>query len=210
MDQLSSISPKEHWQQVYAARPEAELSWFESVPNISLDILLTPSVHRKSFILDVGGGTSRLVDALLDRSFTQLTVLDIADTALETSKQRLGERASRVRWIAADITQWQPDSLYSAWHDRAVFHFLTTEEQRRAYRAAMEKAVEPGGIVVIGTFALDGPERCSGLPVQRYSAKSLAAELGDAFRWTATRRIEHTTPAGNAQRFQYSRFIYEP
>ncbi len=210
MAQLSSISPKEHWQQVYAARREAELSWFESVPNISLDILLTPSLHRNSPVLDVGGGASRLVDALLDRGFTQLTVLDIADTALETSKQRLGERASGVRWVAADITQWQPDRLYSAWHDRAVFHFLTTEEKRRAYRAAMEKAVAPGGIVVIGTFALDGPERCSGLPVQRYSAKSLAAELGDAFRWTATRRTEHTTPAGNVQRFQYSRFVSEP
>lgn len=210
MAQMSSVSPKEHWQQVYAARREAELSWFESVPNISLDILLTPSLHRSSSILDVGGGTSRLVDALLDRGFTQLTVLDIADTALETSKQRLGERACGVCWIAADITKWQPDRFYSAWHDRAVFHFLTTEEKRRAYRAAMEKAVAPGGIVVIGTFALDGPERCSGLPVQRYSAKSLAAELGDAYRWTATRRTEHTTPAGNVQRFQYSRFVREP
>ena len=204
MEPASSI---EHWQRVYAARSEEELSWYEPVPGISLDLLLTPSLQKDAKILDVGGGASHLVDALLDRGFTQVSVLDIAESALEKSHSRLAEKASWVHWIVADITQWQSEKKYNAWHDRAVFHFLTTEQDRRAYRAAMENALLPGGIVVIGTFALDGPERCSGLPVQRYSPESLSAELGDAFRWTASRKVEHTTQAGKVQRFQFSRFV---
>ncbi len=150
---------------------------------------------------------ARLVDALLDRGFNRPAVLDISEAALEKSKLRLAGRASQVHWIVADIAQWEPNRQYSAWHDRAVFHFLTTEEQRLAYRSVLEKAVAPGGIVVVGTFALDGPERCSGLPVQRYSPESLAAELGPAFACTAVRYIDHATPAGKVQRFQFSRFV---
>jgi hypothetical protein len=146
------------------------------------------------------------VDVLLDRGFTQPAVLDISVAPLEKSKTRLASRAPLVRWVVADITSWEPDRQYGAWHDRAVFHFLTTEEQRRAYRSALEPAVISGGTVVIGTFALDGPERCSGLPVQRYSPESLAAELGPAFVCNAVRRIDHATPAGKVQRFQFSRF----
>ncbi len=196
----------EHWNQMYSTRQEQELSWFEETPAISLELLLTPRLDIQAPVLDVGGGTSRLVDALLDRGFTRPAVLDISTAALEESKRRLATRASQVRWIAADITTWEPDGQYSAWHDRAVFHFLTTEEQRLAYRAALKYAVAPGGTVVIGTFALDGPERCSGLPVQRYSPETLAAELGPAFACTAVRCIDHATPAGKVQRFQFSRF----
>ncbi|MHB1935714.1 MAG: class I SAM-dependent methyltransferase [Acidobacteriaceae bacterium] len=206
MDQVQS---SEHWQQIYSTRQEQELSWFEEAPGISLELLLTPQLSKDSPVLDVGGGASRLVDALLDRGFTQPTVLDISEAALEKSKLRLAGRASQVRWIHADITQWEPDRKYRAWHDRAVFHFLTTEEQRLAYRSVLEKAMVPGGIVVIGTFALDGPERCSGLPVQRYSPQSLAAELGRAFRPTTARMVDHVTPAGKTQRFQFSRFVRE-
>jgi len=197
----------EHWQHIYSTRQEQELSWFEEAPAISLELLLTLQLDKKAPILDVGGGASRLVDALLDRGFTQPAVLDISAAALEKSKKRLGSRASQVRWIVADITTWKPDREYSAWHDRAVFHFLTTQEQRLAYRSALQRAVAPGGTAVIGTFALDGPERCSGLPVQRYSAESLAAELGRAFACTAARYIDHATPAGKVQRFQFSRFV---
>jgi SAM-dependent methyltransferase len=206
---MDTIQSREHWQRMYSTRQEQELSWFEDAPGISLELLLTPTLTKDAPILDVGGGASRLVDALLDRGFTDLTVLDISETALEKSKLRLAARASQVRWIAADITTWEPDRAYRAWHDRAVFHFLTEEEQRRAYRSALEKTVIPGGIVVIGTFALDGPERCSGLPVRRYSPESLAAELGRAFRLTAVRMAEHGTPAGKVQRFQFSRFFRE-
>jgi len=203
---MDHFQAPEHWNQMYSTRREQELSWFEEAPAISLELLLTPELHKDLPVLDVGGGTSRLVDALLDRGFTQPSVLDISAAALEKSKRRLASRASQVRWIVADITTWEPDRQYSAWHDRAVFHFLTTEEQRLAYRSALEHAVAPGGAVVIGTFALDGPERCSGLPVRRYSPESLAAELGSAFACTAVRCIDHATPAGKVQRFQFSRF----
>lgn len=202
-------STREHWERIYSSHPDRELSWFEPVPSISLDLLLTPSLKKDAAILDVGGGSSRLPDALLDREFTNVTVLDIADSALQVSRARLGDRASRVRWIAADILDWEPDNPYNAWHDRAVFHFLLEEHARRAYVAAMERCLLPGSLVVIGTFSTLGPERCSGLPVQRYSAQSLAAELGDGFRWTATRKLEHTTPSGSMQHFQFSRFVRE-
>ncbi len=200
---------KEHWQRIYSTRQEHELSWFEDFPGISLELLLSPQLDFDAPVLDVGGGTSRLVDALLDRGFTSPTVLDISESALEKSKHRLAGRASQVRWITADITRWDPDRRYRAWHDRAVFHFLIAEEYRRAYRSVLEKAVTSGGVVVIGTFALDGPERCSGLEVRHYSPESLAAELGQAFRLTAARMAEHVTPAGKVQRFQFSRFVHE-
>lgn len=204
---MDEFQVREHWQQMYSTRQEQELSWFEEAPGVSLELLLTPQLDKDAPVLDVGGGASRLVDALLDRGFTQPTVLDISSTALEKSKRRLASRASQVHWIAADITQWEPDRAYRAWHDRAVFHFLVTEEQRLAYRSTLEKAVAPGGIVVIGTFTIDGPERCSGLPVQRYSPESLAAELGRTFTPTTVRMFDHVTPAGKMQRFQFSRFI---
>lgn len=203
---MNELHAREHWNQMYSTRQEQQLSWFEETPAISIELLLTPKLDIHAPVLDVGGGTSRLVDALLDRGFTQPAVLDISAAALEESKRRLVTRASQVRWIVADITTWEPDGQYSAWHDRAVFHFLTAEEQRLAYRAALEQAVVPGGVVVIGTFALDGPERCSGLPVRRYSPESLAAELGPAFACTAVRSTDHATPAGKVQRFQFSRF----
>ncbi|MGC1784062.1 MAG: class I SAM-dependent methyltransferase [Acidobacteriaceae bacterium] len=206
---MDDASSKEHWQQIHANRNEEELSWFEPEPSISLDLLLAPSLNKDMPVLDVGGGSSRLVDALLERGFTDITVLDIAEAALEKSQRRLGDRADKVHWIVADIAMWEPDRKYAAWHDRAVFHFLTAKRQRWGYRVAMENAVDSGGLVVIGTFSTLGPERCSGLPVQRYSALSLSEEIGDHFRWTATRKIEHRTPSGDMQHFQFSRFVRE-
>ncbi len=200
---------QEHWSRIYSDRPAEELSWFETEPLTSLDLLLVPSLKPDQPVVDIGGGASGIAAALLDRGFTQVTVLDIADAALEKARLRLGARADRGCWIEADITAWEPDRVYRAWHDRAVFHFLTSEAQRRAYRSALEAATSPGAIVVIGTFALSGPERCSGLPVERYSAERLADELGEKFRWTATRKVEHRTPAGQAQNFQFSRFVRE-
>ncbi len=204
---MDELQAREHWQQIYSTRQEQELTWFEEAPGVSLELLLTPQLDKDAPVLDAGGGAARLVDALLDRGFNRPAVLDISEAALEKSKLRLAGRASQVHWIVADITQWEPNRQYRAWHDRAVFHFLTTEEQRLAYRSVLERAVAPGGIVVVGTFALDGPERCSGLPVQRYSPESLAAELGPAFACTAVRYIDHPTPAGKVQRFQFSRFV---
>lgn len=198
------MDSKQHWDEVYAQKADDAVSWFQPRPQIALALIQTAGLDKSDPIIDVGGGASRLVDGLLAAGFTDVTVLDIAAAALQKSCARLGKDAERVQWIAADITRWQPERRYRLWHDRAVFHFLTTPTERLAYRRALGAALAPGGTAVIASFAPDGPERCSGLPVQRYSPETLAAELGVAFRLLDSRREEHLTPAGKVQRFQYS------
>ena len=198
---------KAHWENIYGSKAEAQVSWFQETATTSLELLHHPSVTRDSAIIDVGGGASRLADALLDRGHTDLTVLDLSGAALAAARKRLGARAAAVRWIEADITQWTPSTAYDAWHDRAVLHFLTEEADRAAYLRALRRGVKPGGLVVIASFALDGPEKCSNLPVQRYSPETLAALLGPEFKPLDSRTETHRTPGGNEQKFQFSRFI---
>jgi trans-aconitate methyltransferase len=195
-----------HWQGIYTSKGEAEVSWFQESPAISLEMIELAGASPATAIIDIGGGASRLADALLDRGFQAVSVLDLSAAALETAKARLGGRASQIEWIVADITAWEPTRSYDVWHDRAAFHFLTEERDRAAYVARLVKAVTPGGHAIIATFAPDGPERCSGLPVMRYDAESLAAVVGDAFTLVTSRRHEHTTPWGATQRFQFSLF----
>lgn len=196
----------QHWDGVYAKKAENEVSWFQQEPATSIEFICHCGGGPDVPIIDVGGGESRLADRLLDAGYTDLTVLDISDEALAHSGKRLADRGRMIDWIVASITEWKPARLYRLWHDRAVMHFLTEAEDRAAYVRALEAAVAPGGCVVISTFALDGPERCSGLPVVRYSAETLAAELGPQFRLVETVNDDHTTPFGTVQRFQYSRF----
>jgi 2-polyprenyl-3-methyl-5-hydroxy-6-metoxy-1,4-benzoquinol methylase len=158
-------------------------------------------------IIDVGGGASRLVDALLDQGFRQVTVLDISPEALACTRERLGELAKHVNWTAADVTRWTPPGAFDIWHDRAVFHFLVGAEERRAYKDTLATALPPGGQAIIGTFASNGPERCSGLPVARYEPEALATELGSAFRLVESTHEDHLTPRGKVQRFQFSRLV---
>jgi len=195
-----------HWRKIYADKAEDEVSWYQSSPAASLALIETAGLGPDCPIIDVGGGASRLVDILLERGYTDVAVLDIADTAIGQARNRLGPRAASVQWITADITAWKPEKPYDLWHDRAVFHFLTAKAERDAYRAVLENALAPGGQVIIGTFDLDGPEQCSGLPVVRYDAESLGRELGPAFRLAEHRREDHTTPAGVVQHFQFCRF----
>lgn len=195
-----------HWRQVYTGKGEQTLSWFEAVPQVSLDLIHATGVRPDAAIIDIGGGTSRLVDALLDEGLRDLTVLDISGESLEESKVRLGARGACVHWLAADVTTWQPERLYDLWHDRATLHFLSDAAEQAAYAERVMRAVRPGGHVIIATFAPDGPGRCSGLPVVRHDAASLAALLGPSFALIESRRHEHHTPAGAAQRFQFSRF----
>lgn len=204
---MSDADPRAHWQTVYATKGEGEVSWFQASPIISLEFIRATGAGRAASIIDIGGGVSRLVDALLDAGFTDLSVLDLADQALATSQARLGARAARVRWIAADVTTWNPPRIYDVWHDRAAFHFLTGPAERAAYAARVVKAVRPGGHVIIATFAPDGPERCSGLPVVRHDAGSLADMLGPAFTLVESRRHDHRTPTGIIQKFQFSSFV---
>jgi 2-polyprenyl-3-methyl-5-hydroxy-6-metoxy-1,4-benzoquinol methylase len=192
-----------HWQNVYKEKAENQVSWFQETPAISLELIR--AVHPKfdSAIIDIGGGASRLVDVLAREGYRDLTVLDISENAIAMAKARTDESAETVKWIVADVTQWQPTRLYDLWHDRAAFHFLTEAPDRTAYVECLASALRPGGHAIIGTFAMDGPERCSGLPVVRYDAARLAAALGPAFTLVEMRRDDHKTPWGNIQNFQF-------
>lgn len=195
-----------HWEDVYAAKRETAVSWYQSHPVKSLELIDVASPDRTASVIDVGGGASTLVDDLLARGFTDLTVLDIADTAIDRARQRLGNAAGKVRWIAADITQWRPDRTWDIWHDRAVFHFLTERGQQNTYVSTLAAATPPGATVIIATFALDGPEKCSGLPVQRYGPAELAERLGSSFAPVSSSREVHRTPSGAEQAFWYGVF----
>ena len=200
---------QKHWDGVYEERAEDELTWFEATPEVSLDLVRTYLKPGNAFI-DIGGGASRLVDALLEAGLGPLTVLDLSGASLTVSKQRLGPQSDHVTWIEADITTWNPDRDYAVWHDRAVFHFLTGAEDRAGYARALSDALRPGGIAIIATFADDGPEMCSGLPVMRYAPEALAQELDrllpGQFEKLGASRHMHITPKGNRQSFQYSVF----
>ncbi|WP_187435494.1 class I SAM-dependent methyltransferase [Bradyrhizobium cytisi] len=195
-----------HWQNVYATKGEAEVSWFQDNPAISLEMIRAASPNHDAAIIDIGGGASRLVDALLQDGQHNLAVLDLSANALDTAKKRIGAAASTVDWIVADVTAWRPAKIWDVWHDRAAFHFLTDPHDRAAYVERLRSAVVPGGHVIIATFAPDGPEKCSGLPVQRHDSTSLSAELGPEFELVETRNETHHTPWHSTQAFQFSRF----
>lgn len=195
-----------HWQNVYATKGEAEVSWFQASPAISLEMVRAACPDRVAAIIDIGGGASRLVDALLQDGYRNVAVLDLSANALDAAKVRIGGAASTVDWIVADATTWRPAKTWDVWHDRAAFHFLTDPLDRAAYVERLRSAVAPGGHVIIATFAPDGPEKCSGLPVQRHDSASLSAELGPEFELVETRSETHRTPWHSTQAFQFSRF----
>jgi len=195
-----------HWNRVYVTKAERDVSWFEPFPAISLEMLEAAGMTAATCVLDVGGGDSHLVDALVARGLDCLAVLDISGAALTRAKARLGSAAQTPIWIEADVTSAWSLKPMDIWHDRAVFHFLTTPGERARYKQHLLETLKPGGSAIVATFALDGPEQCSGLPVERYSPESLAQELGQAFELRDARAHVHTTPWGSAQSFQYSRF----
>jgi ubiquinone/menaquinone biosynthesis C-methylase UbiE len=203
---MSDISRKAHWENVYTTKREREVSWFQENPAPSLELIALAGLPADASIIDIGGGASRLVDALVDRNLRQITVLDLSAAALDVARERLGDRGAGVEWVAADFTTWEPSQTYDLWHDRAAFHFLTDASDRSAYVRHLKRAVRSGGHVIIGTFAPDGPERCSGLPVMRYDAGILGTVLGTDFELMDSRRHDHITPWGAVQRFQFSTF----
>jgi trans-aconitate methyltransferase len=196
----------EHWNRIYVERGESGVSWFDPDATSSLAVIDRLGLPPSAAVIDVGGGASRFVDGLMARGFSDLTVLDLSIAGLAIARARLGPAAERVRWLVADATRWSPDAAYEFWHDRAVFHFLTESGQRRAYVERLRQALAPGGYVMFETFAPDGPDRCSGLQVQRHDAASLAASLGEGFELLDQARREHVTPKGTIQRFQTSLF----
>jgi SAM-dependent methyltransferase len=203
---MQSEGRQAHWEGVYTKKGENELSWFQENPALSLQLIAQVGATPASAIIDIGGGASRLVDNLIERGFEDVTVLDLSEAALEAAKARLGGRAAQVHWIVADATVWEPLKAYDIWHDRAAFHFLTEDSDRAAYIARLERALKVGGHAIIATFALDGPERCSGLPVVRYDPASLGQTLGRAFQLVDTQRQIHATPWSSEQSFQFSVF----
>jgi SAM-dependent methyltransferase len=203
---MEAETRRAHWQNVYTSKDETEVSWFQENPAPSLELIAQLGADRQSAIIDIGGGASRLVDHLIDRGFEDVTVLDLSEAALEAAKARLGSRASRVTWIVADATSWEPSRSYDIWHDRAAFHFLTEEGDRLAYVTRLARALKIGGYAIIATFALDGPERCSGLPVVRYDPASLGKTLGPGFALVDARRHAHATPWASEQSFQFAVF----
>ena len=191
-----------HWDAAYE-RGANQVSWFEDEARTSLDLIARAAVAPDTPVIDVGGGASPLTAELLDLGHTDLTVLDISQAALDAARARLGSRAAQVGWIRSDLRAWRPARDYGLWHDRAVLHFLTDPGDQRHYAALVARALAAGGHAVIGTFALDGPERCSGLPVTRHSPESLAGLLGDDFETIVAQHHTHTTPGGSRQAFTW-------
>jgi SAM-dependent methyltransferase len=198
---------QEHWETVYRRRGPDEVSWHQENPSRSLQLIERTSVGLDAPIIDVGGGSSRLVDGLVARDYTKVTVLDLSATALAYAQERLGSRADTVNWIEADVTQVPFERSFAVWHDRAVFHFLVDPADRGHYVDRLEAAVRPGGHAILATFSLDGPEQCSGLPVQRYSAESMSLALGPGFEALSFEEEAHRTPSGVTQHFLYGHFV---
>jgi len=195
-----------HWDTVYGEKSEHDLSWHQDAADISVALIDRIGLPKSASVIDIGGGISRLPDALLAIGLHDLTVLDLSPVALKTAQNRLGRSGETITWVAADITSWHPERRYDLWHDRAVFHFLVDPSDRAAYLEALDQGVKQGGHVIIATFAPDGPEKCSGLPVVRYSSADLAKVLGDEFELLAHQPHEHKTPWGASQSFQFSLF----
>jgi Methyltransferase domain len=197
------------WDAAYAAGETAR-SWFQQRPQMSLRMLELAGVSAAASVIDVGGGASPLAAALLDRGFRDITVLDISAAGMAYAQRRLGGRAEHVQWLVADLRTWEPRRRYGVWHDRAVFHFLTAEQDRRRYLHALDAAIEPDAAAVFGCFAPDGPQQCSGLPVARYSPAELADQLGRQWKLISQAREEHLTPAGATQPFTWAALRKRP
>lgn len=205
---LALAELRDHWERLYTTRPESELSWHQDEPRLSLD-LISELAQPGSFVIDIGGGSSVLAGRLIERRFS-CAVLDISEAALNRAKESVGSNADQIQWIVSDVTAAPELGTVDLWHDRAVFHFLTNSDDRKRYLALAERTVRVGGHLIIAAFALDGPEKCSGLPVERYDGQKLAAELGPGFVLRRELREAHITPSRSTQRFTYAAFERVP
>ena len=198
------MDQKQHWEQVYTTKSSESVSWFQEHSEQSLRLIHHTGLGKNAAIIDVGGGASTLVDDLLAEGYNDLSVLDLSASALSVARRRLGEKGGIVHWLEGDITRAEfAKHRFDIWHDRAVFHFLTEPSDRQAYVERVMHAVRPGGHVIVATFAEDGPEKCSGLPVMKYQADTLHAEFGEAFQLLGHEKEAHHTPSGTVQQFIY-------
>ena len=195
---------RDHWERIYRTKDPTRVSWYQPEARLSLDLILHVAPDTATPIIDVGGGASTLVDGLLDVGYRNLTVLDLAPSALGIAQQRLGERAAKITWMTANVLEAElPAAGYAVWHDRAVFHFLTDRRDRARYVAQARHAVRPGGHVIVASFSPEGPPQCAGLEVARYSPEGMHAEFGEGFRLLDSVREDHHTPGGALQAFVY-------
>lgn len=200
---------QEHWQEVYKNKNLKEVSWYQEKPETSLQLIQEANLNKSAAIIDVGGGNSNLVDYLLDLGYTNLSVLDISEEALKNAQKRLGEKAKKVNWILADITDFESDKKYDCWHDRAAFHFLTNEQTIEKYRNCCNASMRVQGRLIIGAFSENGPKKCSGLQTANYSAEALSAIFQPEFRTINCFTKNHTTPNNKVQNFQFCVFTKE-
>ena len=198
---------KAHWQNIYQHKSPLDVSWYQKEPNLSLELIHHAAVQHDEPIIDVGGGASVLVDRLLKEGFTRLSVLDISANALASAKSRLADAGKEIEWIEADVTEFHPPHQFSLWHDRAVFHFLTEESDRRRYARVLTQALRPEGHLIIAAFSIGGPDRCSGLDVVQYDSSRLTSQLGEGFVLREEMEEIHVTPENKEQKFTYFRFV---
>ncbi len=199
-----SDSRRSHWQDVYDSKDPTEVSWYQPVPERSLQLIRDIGVAKSDPVIDVGGGASTLVDHLLREGYSDISVLDISVNSLDRSRARLGESANVVDWIEADVTTFAPSRQYALWHDRAVFHFLTDSDDRYAYIDVARRAIRSNAYLLLATFGPEGPRRCSGLEIRRYSVQRLQDLFGDHFHLRGHQLEDHLTPMGSVQQFLYS------
>jgi ubiquinone/menaquinone biosynthesis C-methylase UbiE len=203
---MSDFNRKEHWENVYSVKQLDEVSWYQPKPETSLHFIEEAKLPKDAKIIDVGGGDSFLVDHLLDLGYTDLTVVDISANALERARKRLGSRADSVKWIVTDVVEMELEATYDFWHDRAVFHFLTEPADIEKYVAKLDQYIQPGGILVLGTFSEKGPLKCSGIEIKQYTETALDDVTGKSFEKTACLIVDHPTPFDTIQNFVFCSF----
>jgi 2-polyprenyl-3-methyl-5-hydroxy-6-metoxy-1,4-benzoquinol methylase len=201
-----SIPEKQHWENVYGTKAEDDVSWFQTYPKTSIEFVQSLPVDLSVNIIDIGGGDSRLVDALLDKGYQNIWVLDISAASIEKAQKRLGVNAAKVHWIVSDVTEFVPSVKYHVWHDRAAFHFLTTEDKIASYISIAENAIHQGGHLVLGTFSENGPTKCSGLEIKQYSESTMAARFENSFEKLRCITEDHQTPFNTTQNFTFCSF----
>ncbi|MBC9797792.1 class I SAM-dependent methyltransferase [Sinomicrobium weinanense] len=199
------MDKKTHWEKVYTTKEPDEVSWTQEIPSTSLDFITSLAPDKNAKIIDIGGGDSKLADFLLDKGYTDISVLDISEKALDKAKKRLGKKAGKVKWIVSDITEFEPDENYDLWHDRATFHFLTQSEQIEKYTRTARQAIK--GALILGTFSENGPKKCSGLDIKQYSEGEMEHLLtARGFEKIKCITEDHTTPFGTTQNFLFCSF----